>query len=244
MSQLSLRRRSEELEIRLALAHDGSHDPAALASILAADGLAPNAGLLPMDRVGELIGNPPQAVVLAVELARADGLAPVRFVHREAPDVRIVVVAHDATGTLARQTLNAGADAFVPETDAAGVLAPAVRAVVAGLVCAPRVARRLVVRPTFSHREKEVLELLVAGLTNRQIGGRLYLAESTVKSHLASAFGKLGVRSRKDAVAILLDPAEALAATALPPEPRVSPCALSTGQAAPPVVLVAPRTSR
>jgi DNA-binding NarL/FixJ family response regulator len=57
----------------------------------------------------------------------------------------------------------------------------------------------------------------LAGLTNRQIAARLYLAESTVKTHVASAFAKLGVRSRKDAVAVLLDPDEGLAATALPP---------------------------
>jgi DNA-binding CsgD family transcriptional regulator len=75
---------------------------------------------------------------------------------------------------------------------------------------------RLVAKPTFSHREKEILELLVAGMTNRQIGDRLYLAESTVKTHVAAAFAKLGVRSRKDAAAILLDPAEGLAPTALP----------------------------
>jgi DNA-binding CsgD family transcriptional regulator len=77
-------------------------------------------------------------------------------------------------------------------------------------------ASRLVAKPTFSHREKEILELLVAGMTNRQIGDRLYLAESTVKTHVAAAFAKLGVRSRKDAAAILLDPAEGLASTALP----------------------------
>ena len=57
---------------------------------------------------------------------------------------------------------------------------------------------------------------MLEGLTNRQIGARLYLAESTVKTHLISAFAKLGVRSRKDAVALLLDPAEDLAITALP----------------------------
>jgi DNA-binding NarL/FixJ family response regulator len=95
-----------------------------------------------------------------------------------------------------------------------------VHAVLAGFVCTPRSARRLVAKPTFSHREKEVLQLLVMGLTNRQIAGRLYLAESTVKSHLASAFAKLGVRSRKDAADLLLDPTEGLAATALPPVHR------------------------
>ena len=90
-------------------------------------------------------------------------------------------------------------------------------AVMAGLVCAPREVRRLLAKPTFSHREKEVLALLVDGLTNREIGGRLFLAESTVKSHLMSAFAKLGVRSRKDAAALLLDPEEGLAAISLPP---------------------------
>jgi DNA-binding NarL/FixJ family response regulator len=119
---------------------------------------------------------------------------------------------------VARQTLNAGADALVPESEIKRSLAPVVRAVMAGFVCTPRWARRLVAKPSFSHREKEVLELLVVGLTNRQIASRLYLAESTVKSHLASAFAKLGVRSRKDAAALLLDPAEGLAATALPPQ--------------------------
>jgi DNA-binding NarL/FixJ family response regulator len=132
--------------------------------------------------------------------------------------VRVVVVARDDRSAIAaRQALNAGAEAFVPVNDAEQALAPALDAVLAGLVCAPRAARRLVAKPTFSHREKEVLELLVEGLTNRQIAARLFLAESTVKSHVAAAFAKLGVRSRKDAVALLLDPAEGLATTALPP---------------------------
>ena len=58
--------------------------------------------------------------------------------------------------------------------------------------------------------------------TNHEIAARLFLTESTVKSHLASAFEKLGVRSRKDAAALLLDPEEGLQQTALPqPGPPV-----------------------
>jgi DNA-binding NarL/FixJ family response regulator len=211
----------ESFAFRLALVYHGAREPTALLSILIPGGLPPTAGVLPINRAHELAVPPAQAAVVAADLDRPEGLSMIRTIHRVAPSVRIVVVARgakDTNGILARQTLNAGADAFVPEHDAARALIPAVKAVVAGLVCVPHVARRLAAKPTFSHRENEVLELLVSGMTNRQIADRLYLAESTVKSHLSSAFAKLRVRSRKDATALLLDPEEGLwAATALVP---------------------------
>lgn len=205
-------------QLRLALVHDKLHEPTELASILLNHGLPPNAGVLPLGRGGELATGPPEAIVLAVDLRRPEGLAAVRALRRALPTARVVVVARDPATALVRQTLNAGADAYVPERDAADALAPAVWAVVAGLVCVPRVTRRLVSKPTFSHREKQVLDLLVAGMTNAQIAERLYLSESTIKSHVTSAFAKLGVRSRKDAAAVLLDPAEGLIGIALSPE--------------------------
>jgi DNA-binding CsgD family transcriptional regulator len=62
----------------------------------------------------------------------------------------------------------------------------------------------------FSHREKEVLGLAISGHTNGEIATTLFLAESTVKSHLSSAYRKLGAASRKDAASLLLDPDEGL----------------------------------
>jgi DNA-binding NarL/FixJ family response regulator len=236
-SRLSLQGPSDEPDLRVALVHETGvntggdagaiRSPAALAAILAGEGLPPNAGVLPLRRAGALAGHPPEVIVLAADLARPAGLATVRYLRREVPTARIVVMARDVMGGLARQALNAGAEAFVSEHDAPETLGAAVRAVVAGLVCAPRMTRRLVAKPTFTHREKEILELLVGGMTNREIADRLYLAESTVKSHVTSAFAKLGVRSRKDAAAILLDPAEGLAPAALP-----SDVALPRGRAA------------
>jgi DNA-binding NarL/FixJ family response regulator len=177
------------------------------------------AGRVAVREVSELAEEQPDAVVLLADLAAPPGLAALRRIRSEQPAARLVVVARDGSSAgAARQALNAGADAFVRADEAARALVPALDAVLAGLVCAPREARRLIAKQTFSYREKQVLELLVTGLTNRQIAARLFLAESTVKTHLVSAFAKLGVRSRKDAVALLLDPAEGLATTALLPD--------------------------
>jgi DNA-binding NarL/FixJ family response regulator len=176
------------------------------------------AGPVALRGVDQLAGDPPDAVVLVADCGAPGGGAALRRIAKDVPTARVVVVGReDRRGMAARQALNAGADAFVPTTEVGEALAPALDAVMAGLVCAPRAVRRLVAKPTFSHREKEVLGLLVDGLTNRQIAARLYLAESTVKTHLATAFAKLGVRSRKDAVSVLLDPAEGLAPVSLAP---------------------------
>jgi DNA-binding NarL/FixJ family response regulator len=182
--------------------------------------------------VDDVADDRPDAVVLVADAAVRAGMAALRRIRGAVPGARIVVVArNDNTANAARQALNAGAEAFVPTEEVEHALAPALDAVMAGLICAPRGARRLVAKPTFSHREKEVLELLVEGLTNRQIAGRLFVAESTVKSHLVSTFAKLGVRSRKDAVALLLDPAEGLVTTALLSGARPLASAASTVRA-------------
>jgi DNA-binding NarL/FixJ family response regulator len=217
-SDKSARLRSDDADVRLALVHDDGQDCLGLISILSAAGLTPDTAILPLSRVRELTKEPLQAIVVAVDLGRSGARTALRVLHRQAPRAPIVVVDHDGAGTSARHAMNSGAQAFVSQEDAARALAPAVHAVVAGLVCVPRSARRLVARPTFSHREKQILALLVTGMSNREIAAHLWLAESTVKTHITSAFSKLGVRSRQDAAAILLDPAEGLAAMALPPD--------------------------
>jgi DNA-binding NarL/FixJ family response regulator len=161
-------------------------------------------------------------IVVASDISEPATVAAMRRVRTRAPEARIVIVSPSSHGTGVRRALNAGADGFVLESRIDETLACTVRAVRSNQVCAPRELRRWVAKPSFTHREKQILALVAAGATNKEIASRLFLAESTVKSHLASLFAKLGVRSRKDALAIVLDPHEGLQSTALPLHPDPS----------------------
>jgi DNA-binding NarL/FixJ family response regulator len=156
--------------------------------------------------------------VVASDISKAETVAALRRFRKRAPRAHVVIVSPSPQGAGVRRALNAGAEGFVLESHLASMLAPTVRAVHAGQVCAPRELRRWVAKPQFSHREKEILELVALGLTNKAIARRLFLTESTVKSHLTSLFDKLGVRSRKEAAALLLDPEEGLQTIAFPAE--------------------------
>lgn len=152
----------------------------------------------------------PKTVVLACDLGRPAQMTSLRRLRKSLADTGIIVVSASDPRIAAREAVNNGADGFIYESDIEASLAVVVRAVAAGHVTVPRRLRRTVVRPAFSHREKQVLALVARGYQNREIASRLFLAESTVKSHLGTSFAKLGVRSRKEAAAVLLDPAEGL----------------------------------
>ena len=157
----------------------------------------------------------PDVLVLACDPADASHLTWLRRLRKDLRETAFVMVACGPRQTSAREALNTGADGFVLEGELEAAIAPVVRTVAAGQISVPRELRRCVVRPAFSHRERQVLALMIEGLQNREIADRLFLAESTVKSHLASSFEKLGVRSRKEAAALVLDPEEGLRALIL-----------------------------
>ena len=80
----------------------------------------------------------------------------------------------------------------------------------AGQVVVPHGVRNAVRRPMLSPREKQILGMVVMGFTNQEIAARLHLAPSTIKSHLGTMFVELGVRSRKEAADLVLDPSAGL----------------------------------
>ncbi len=119
-----------------------------------------------------------------------------------------VVVVCDRFGSSAsRLLLAAGAAGLVARERADRSLVATVDAVRAGQIAVPSRRALSGVQPGLSTREKQVMGLVVLGFSNGEIASRLFVAESTVKSHLSSAFGKLGVRSRHEAVDLIVNPA-------------------------------------
>jgi DNA-binding NarL/FixJ family response regulator len=124
----------------------------------------------------------------------------------EHPDEQVVVVLPAGPGVAVMRRVLVGGAAGIVLQENLQALRSSVLAVAAGQLAVPvALVRQIAPRP-LSHREKQVLGLVVEGCTNREIAQRLFVAESTVKTHLASVFAKLDAHSRAAVVARVLDP--------------------------------------
>jgi DNA-binding NarL/FixJ family response regulator len=159
---------------------------------------------------GTLVAGALESGTVVVLLAKGTAVERVRATQALAdahPDAHVVVAMPDDTANAPmRRALRAGASGIVLDGELVRTLAPTARAVAAGQLAVPSSLRNQIAPRALSHREKQILSLVVLGFTNRQIADELFLAESTVKTHLSSAFGKLDAHSRADATARILDP--------------------------------------
>jgi len=126
------------------------------------------------------------------------------------PDLRILVTGMNADDETILKALAAGAKGYVDESAAPAEFTQAIRIVHQGSVWAPRRVLSMFIervtsspgrifpagRVVFTDREKEVLELLVAGRSNKEIGAVLGIEERTVKAHVAKLMRKVGVQNR------------------------------------------------
>ncbi len=144
-------------------------------------------------------------VALWVADASADAAREVQELLRGREQALVVVICPAIERWEVRAVLSAGASGVVLEEEMGGSLGPCLQAIRVNQVCVPKRHGRQVAPPALSMREKQILGLVVMGYMNSQIAEQLFLAESTVKSHLSSAFGKLGVRSRNEAVSLIMD---------------------------------------
>ena len=155
--------------------------------------------------------------VLAFDLSRSNRITQLRAAVRELPVGGFTIVSPDSGPLGARRAIREGVAGIVLEDQVETALAPAVRAVAAGLTAIPVRLRTEADKKSLSRRELEVLRLVAAGKTNREIALALFIAESTVKSHLTSLFRKVGVDSRKEIARLALDPDEGLSHLITPP---------------------------
>jgi DNA-binding NarL/FixJ family response regulator len=176
-----------------------------IGALLSVAGQEPELVLAGPDAVADRRVDGSTVVIVTCDVARPVAVTELRRLRRTAREAAIVVVSPPLTATAVRRTLDAGADAVVVEPQLARTLIPTLRAVESGQSVVPRNLRAAVERPYLSHRERQVLDLVCAGRTNAEIADSLVLAESTIKSHMASIFTKFGVHSRREAVAAFAD---------------------------------------
>jgi DNA-binding NarL/FixJ family response regulator len=155
--------------------------------------------------------NEPRATVVMASFRKGRSLVDrAQHLLSDRGDGVTVLICDQVTPVEIRRLVQVGVRGIVLREQMTETLIPAVTAVASGQVCVPSEGVIGASRPVLSIREKQVMGLVAMGLMNVEIAHRLFLAESTVKSHLSSAFAKLGVRSRHEAVELLLNPASGL----------------------------------
>ena len=178
----------------------------------------------------------PDVILMDVRMPELDGIEATRQIVAAGSPARILVLTTFDLDEYVYAAIRAGASGFLLKDVRPRDLVDAIRLVADGnALLGPTVTRRLLDRfaaavpggqdrpdpfATLSERELDILRLLAAGLSNAEIAGRLYLGESTVKTHVSSILRKLGVRDRVQAVIVAfeaglmppqLDPAAAAA---------------------------------
>lgn len=158
----------------------------------------------------------PEIVLADVSLPRRDGIAVARAIVGGAPSVRVVMFSDRDDSATATAALRAGACGFLSTVFDLSALARSLRTVSAGgAALSADLAMHLValvrespetgvglrpVRSALTTREWEVLDMICAGLSTREISGALLVAEDTVYGHVKHMLRKLGVKSRAEAV--------------------------------------------
>lgn len=155
----------------------------------------------------------PDVILMDIVMPDMDGATATRAIRQRFPHVQVIALTSFKEGDLVKQALEAGAIGYLLKDVSAEELVQAIRAAHAGrATLSPEAAQALVDTtqqplahdPKLTERELEVLKLMVEGLNNTQIAGKLMVSPSTIKSHVSNILSKLGVTSRTEAVTLAL----------------------------------------
>ncbi|NAS25783.1 response regulator [Herbidospora sp. NEAU-GS84] len=167
------------------------------------------------EAVEQAVAMRPDVVLMDVRMPRMDGVRAVAALRDRAPEVRVVMLTTFDDEEYVLEALRAGATGYLLKDLPARELAAAVRLAHAGVAqLDPGVAARLVAtgdarapraQVPLTARELDVLRLVAAGASNREIADRLYLSEGTVKNHISRILQRLGLRDRTQAAVYARD---------------------------------------
>ncbi|MFD5244721.1 response regulator [Amycolatopsis sp. NPDC058340] len=157
----------------------------------------------------------PDLVLMDVRMPVLDGVAATERICRSLPDTRVLMITTFDLDEYAYAALRAGASGFLVKDAPADEILVAIRGVLRGdSMVSPSVTKRLLDRyladerdsgesarlETLTEREKDVLALIARGLANSEIAAKLYIGETTVKTHVGRILAKLSLRDRVHAV--------------------------------------------
>jgi DNA-binding NarL/FixJ family response regulator len=162
----------------------------------------------------------PDVALLDIRMPVLDGLGAAAELHQVAPEIAVVMLTTFSEDEYIATAFDSGVAGFLLKSGDPHELMAAVRAVHGGAAfLSPRIAQRVIRQlsgggrlgrqaaareriAVLSPREREVLALLGAGLSNAEIGGRLFLVEGTVKAYVSAVLNRLDVRNRVQAAVL------------------------------------------
>ncbi|UNC91176.1 response regulator [Candidatus Contubernalis alkaliaceticus] len=166
---------------------------------------------------------PPDVVLMDIRMPQMDGVEATRRITAAHPSVKIIILTTFLEDDLIVKGLKAGAKTYLLKDLPSEKLAESIRAIYRGdIFMQPEIAARLVAQAAgqlpagelhekydtliepLTRRELNILALMAEGLSNSAIASQLHLSEGTVKNHVSSIYGKLGISDRTQAVLFAL----------------------------------------